>query len=260
MSENAALSAVEAPALARKEGQVAASPQLPLEADGLVYQKGGQRIIDDLSLRIASPGVTVVMGPNGAGKSVLLRLAHGLLRADAGSISWNGRAPDDALRRRQALVFQAPVLLRRSVAANIRFVLKLRGLPHGEAEVASALSVAGLAGLAARPARVLSGGEKQRLAMARALALNPEVLLLDEPTVSLDPASTAAVEALVATARGHGVKVILVTHDIGQARRLADDVVFLHRGRGGETAPAESFFAGPQSVAARAYLEGHIVL
>lgn len=237
-----------------------ASPLLPLEVSGLVYEKRGQRIIDGLDLRIASPGVTVIMGPNGAGKSVLLRLVHGLLRPGAGNISWNGQAPDEALRRRQGLVFQAPVLLRRTVSANIRFVLRLRGLPHDEEAVAAALAPAGLAGLASRPARVLSGGEKQRLAMARALALSPDVLLLDEPTVSLDPASTAAIEELVATARGRGVKVVLVTHDVGQAHRLADDVVFLHRGRIRETAPAESFFTRPASSEARAYLEGRILI
>ena len=260
MSERAAISSMDASALARDGEPVTASAQLPLAVSGLVFEKGGQRIIDDLSLRIPSPGVTVVMGPNGAGKSVLLRLLHGLLRPTAGTVLWNGQAVDDALRRRQALVFQAPVLLRRTVGANIRFVLKLRGMPHDDKAVAAALSVAGLAALADRPARVLSGGEKQRLAMARALALNPDVLLLDEPTVSLVPASTVAIEALVITARGRGVKVILVTHDIGQARRLADDVIFLHRGRIYEMAPAAGFFPRPAPAAARPSLHGRILI
>ena len=247
-----------------RPGQAAARggerPLLPLDVSGLVYEKRGQRIIDALDWRLSASGISVIMGPNGAGKSVLLRLVHGLLRPTAGTISWNGQAMSDDLRRRQGLVFQSPVLLRRTVGANMRFALKLRGLPHDGAAIAAALAPAGLAALAARPAGVLSGGERQRLAMARALALSPQVLMLDEPTVSLDPASTAAVEALVATARGRGVKVILVTHDIGQARRLADDVTFLHRGRVFETTPAAKFFNEPASEAARTYLDGRILL
>ena len=122
------------------------------------------------------------------------------------------------------------------------------------------LAAAGLAGLARSPARLLSGGEQQRLAMARALSLAPEVLLLDEPTANLDPASTLAIEQLVQTAHDEGRKIVLVTHDVGQARRLADEVVFLHRGRVEEQSPAGSFFDAPASAQARAFLEGRLVL
>ncbi len=232
---------------------------LPLAVEGLRYEVRGARLIDGVDLRLEDPGVTVVMGPNGAGKSLLLRLMHGLLEPTAGRVRWNGATVDEAVRRRQALVFQRPVLLRRSVRANIEFVLRLR--PGREPQPAMHwLEHVGLADRAEQPARRLSGGEQQRLAMARALALEPEVLLMDEPTASLDPASVATIEALVGEARQAGTKVVFVTHDIGQARRLADDVVFLHRGRLVEHTAAESFFEQPASSAARDYLAGRLVL
>lgn len=232
---------------------------LPLAVEGLRYEVRGARLIDGVDLRLEDPGVTVVMGPNGAGKSLLLRLMHGLLEPTAGRVRWNGATVDEAVRRRQALVFQRPVLLRRSVRANIEFVLRLR--PGNKPQPAMHwLEHVGLADRAEQPARRLSGGEQQRLAMARALALEPEVLLMDEPTASLDPASVATIEALVGEARQAGTKVVFVTHDIGQARRLADDVVFLHRGRLVEHTAAETFFEQPVSTAARDYLAGRLVL
>ena len=232
---------------------------LPLAVEGLRYEVRGARLIDGVDLRLEDPGVTVVMGPNGAGKSLLLRLMHGLLEPTAGRVRWNGATVDEAVRRRQALVFQRPVLLRRSVRANIEFVLRLR--PGREPQPAMHwLEHVGLADRAEQPARRLSGGEQQRLAMARALALEPEVLLMDEPTASLDPASVATIEALVGEARQAGTKVVFVTHDIGQARRLADDVVFLHRGRLVEHTAAKTFFEQPVSTAARDYLAGRLVL
>ncbi|NCF11756.1 MAG: ATP-binding cassette domain-containing protein [Gammaproteobacteria bacterium] len=217
---------------------------LPLAVEGLGYEVRGARLIDAIDLRLEDPGVTVVMGPNGAG---------------AGRLRWNGAVVDQAVRSRQALVFQRPVLLRRSVRANVEFVLRLRpGERHQTAM--HWLEHVGLADVAERPARRLSGGEQQRLAMARSLALEPEVLLMDEPTASLDPASVATIESLVDEARQLGTKVVFVTHDIGQARRLADDVVFLHRGRLMEHTAAATFFNEPASSAARDYLAGRLVL
>jgi tungstate transport system ATP-binding protein len=232
---------------------------LPLQVDRLVFEVRGTRLIDELDLCLETPGVTVIMGPNGAGKSLLLRLVHGLLRPTSGRVRWNGAEVDEAVRRRQALVFQRPVLLRRSVRANVEFVLRLRA-GRRERTADQWLEHVGLAAMAERPARRLSGGEQQRLAMARALALEPEVLLMDEPTASLDPASVATIEALVGEARTAGAKILFVTHDVGQARRLADDVVFLHRGRVVEHASAEAFFTTPTSSAARDYLAGRLVL
>jgi len=220
---------------------------------------GDKNLVDGIDLTISSGTLTVVMGPNGAGKSLLLRLLHGLLTPTAGEVLWGDRPLDDGLRKRQAMVFQRPVLLRRSVAANIRFVLKLRGEATAD-RTNEVLREVGLGAQAGQPARLLSGGEQQRLSLARALALRPQVMFLDEPTASLDPASTASIEAIVARAHEQGTKVIFVTHDLGQARRLADDVVFLNRGRLAEHTPAERFFEEPLSQAARDYLAGRLIL
>ena len=234
-------------------------PLLPLEVRGLRYVVRGSALVDGVDLTLAEPGVTAIMGPNGAGKSLLLRLLHGLLAPSAGAIRWNGAPLDEAVRTRQALVFQRPVLLRRSALANVEFVLRLRAGRDGPS-ARELLGHVGLGEKASQAARRLSGGEQQRLAMARALALAPEVLLMDEPTASLDPASVAAIETIAADASRAGTKVILVTHDPGQAHRLADEIVFLHRGRLVEQTPAREFFDEPRSQHARDYLAGRLVL
>ncbi len=235
---------------------------LPGRAEDLVYEAGGRRLIDGLELRLEAGPLTVLVGPNGAGKSLLLRLLHGLIEPSAGQLHWAGRAPGKETRRRQAMVFQRPVMLRRSAAANLHYALRAKGLDGLPlAELARDwLARAGLAELAGRPARLLSGGEQQRLAVARALSTGPEVLFLDEPTASLDPASALAIEELILEARAAGTKIVLVTHDLGQARRLADEVVFLYRGRVEAQAPAERFFDDPISDKARAFVAGRIVV
>jgi tungstate transport system ATP-binding protein len=235
---------------------------LPLQARGLLYEAGGRRLIDGIDLVLEPARRTVVIGPNGAGKSLLLRLLHGLIDPLAGEIRWQGRPADREIRRRQAMVFQKPVLLRRSVTANIAYALRAREVPAADrpVRVTQALRLGRLQELAARPARVLSSGEQQRLALVRALAVDPEILFLDEPTASLDPASTLAVEELIGAAHARGTGIVLVTHDLGQARRLADEVVFLHRGRVVEQTPATRFFARPASEPARAYLAGQILI
>ncbi|WP_099826287.1 ATP-binding cassette domain-containing protein [Oceaniglobus indicus] len=230
---------------------------LPLTVRGLALRFGDTRVLEGLDLDLGPTGCTMVMGPNGAGKSLLLKLLHGLMPPSAGRIDWAGHAPA-TVTMRQALVFQKPVLLRRSVAANLDFVLKARGRrAFGRAAL---LERIGLSHKADQPARLLSGGEAQRLALARALATEPDVLFLDEPTASLDPASVLAIEGIVAEAQARGVRIIFVTHDVGQARRLADDVVFLHGGRVVEHSRAADFFPEPQSDAARDYLNGRIVV
>ncbi len=235
---------------------------LPLELRGLSFETGGRRLIDGVDLKLENPGISVIMGPNGAGKSLLLRLMHGLISPTDGAILWAGKSADAQIRRRQAMVFQKPVLLRRTAAANITHALGLRGVGHGErsARAFEALRLAGLEKKAFTPARVLSGGEQQRLCLARALSLDPEILFLDEPTANLDPASTLAIERLLIDAKSRGIKVIVVTHDVGQARRLAQDVTFLHHGRLIEHQPASLFFEQPESDAARAFLAGGLVL
>ncbi len=233
---------------------------LPVALDRLCLRVRGRALLEDVTLRLEAGPRTVVMGPNGAGKSLLLRLCHGLIRPSSGTVRW---ALDDPaqLRRAQAMVFQRPVLLRRSAAANIRYALSVSGVPRGRrgALVDEALGQAGLAAAAGRSARVLSGGEKQRLALARAWALRPQVLFLDEPTANLDPAATRQVETMVAAIGALGTKIVLTTHDLGQARRLANEVIFMHRGRVVEQAAAQAFFTRPRSVEARAFLEGTLV-
>ncbi|MEO1140314.1 MAG: ATP-binding cassette domain-containing protein [Pseudomonadota bacterium] len=217
----------------------------------------GQPLLRDLTLSLPARGTTVIMGANGAGKSLLLRVLHGLVPPTRGEIRWSGQPPSRDLTRTQSLVFQKPVLLRRSVAANVDFVLRSRGR-HDPVLRDATLEQVGLTDRAKVPARRLSGGEQQRLALARALVTRPVVLMLDEPTASLDPASTLKIEQIVQDAAKNGTKVLFVTHDVGQARRLADDVVFLHRGRLAEQAPATHFFDAPTSDAACAYLAGRI--
>jgi tungstate transport system ATP-binding protein len=226
----------------------------------LCFEASGKRLIDGITFQTERGPRTVILGPNGAGKSLLLRLCHGLLPPSSGNITWTGAAPS-TMRRSQAMVFQRPVLLRRSAAANIRYVLSLQGVPRYQRRsmVAEALEQAGLLYLAERPARMLSSGEQQRLALARAWALKPQVLFLDEPTASLDPAATQAVEVLLERIQHTGTKLLMTTHDLGQARRLADEVLFLHHGRLVEHAPASAFFTNPQSKEAAAFLEGKLL-
>lgn len=225
----------------------------------LSYRVGDAYRVDEVDLDLTPHSLTVVMGPNGAGKSLLLRLLHGLIEPTSGGVYWGGRPLCESLRRRQAMVFQRPVLLRRSVSANIRFFLGLRGIDSKE-RAQNALEEVGLADRAAQPARALSVGEQQRLALARAIALEPQVLFLDEPTANLDPFSMAAIESIISRTHERGTKIILVTHDLGQARRLADDVIFLNRGRLVEHSPADRFFVNPTSTQARDYLAGRLVL
>ena len=238
-------------------------PRAPLlQARGLCFDVGGKRLVDRVDAEIRPHRRTVIMGANGTGKSLLLRLLHGLIRPTSGQVLWQGRPLDRAARRRQAMVFQRPVMLRRSVRANLRFALSVRRVGGSEraAREAEAFERARLLELANRPARVLSAGEQQRLAVARALACTPRLLLLDEPTASLDPASTHAIEQLIGEAHAAGVTIVLVTHDAGQARRLGDDLMFLHAGRVVETGGVPGTLDAPRSEAARAWLEGRLYL
>jgi tungstate transport system ATP-binding protein len=233
---------------------------LPLRLERVSYAAKGKSLIEEVSLAIAAGPRTVLLGPNGAGKSLILRLCHGLILPTSGSIRWLG--PDGARARlHQAMVFQRPVMLRRSARANIDYALSVRGIPADERRrrIVEALRETGLADLADRPARVLSIGEQQRLALARAWALHPQVLFLDEPTASLDPAATRAVEEIVLRIHGSGTKVVMTTHDLGQARRIADEVLFLHRGRLVEHAPAADFFGAPRTPDAAAFVKGELL-
>ncbi len=242
--------------------RVAAASIRPLRGEKLRVVRKGRVLLDFAEIAFAGQGLTVIMGPNGAGKSLLLRILAGLVQPDSGQVTWGRSTPQRRQRQSLGFVFQKPVLLRRSALANVAYPLRKAGFSRSavRGRAQDALAQARLAHLAERPARVLSGGEQQRLALARALALEPEVLFLDEPTASLDPASTLAIEEMVREARSQGTRVILVSHDTGQARRLADEVVFMHHGRAIERGPAEAFFAKPRTHEAAAYLAGEILL
>jgi tungstate transport system ATP-binding protein len=235
------------------------APLLPLVLDAVSFAAGGRRILDRIEATIERGPRTVVLGPNGAGKSVLLRLCHGLLKPSAGEIRWS--SPDRARApRRQAMVFQRPVLLRRSVFGNLTFALKIAGVGAEQRDLRAwaALARVGLGALAHRPARVLSGGEQQRLALARAWMLEPEVLFLDEPTANLDPGATREIEAVIQSIHESGTKIVLVTHNLGQARRLGDEVLFLDRGRLVERSGVARFFGHPATAEAAAFLQGEL--
>ena len=233
---------------------------LPLELRDVSLRAGQHRLIKDVSCTLDADNITIVVGPNGAGKSLLLRLCHGLLTPTSGSVHWHGAQGRDPSRF-QAMVFQRPVMLRRSVRANIDFALSLRKVPRRLRHdlIDEALSRAGLNRFAKTPARVLSFGEQQRLALARSWALRPQILFLDEPTASIDPAATHVIEEVILAMREEGTKIVMCTHDLGQARRLADEVIFLHRGRILEKSDAEEFFAGPKNDSAQAFLRGELL-
>lgn len=227
-----------------------------LTLEALCYEAGDRALIRDVSLRIEAGRRTLILGPNGAGKSVLMRLMHGLIEPTAGRILWNGGSGAPV----QAMVFQRPVMLRRSVLDNVTYALYLAGVPAAERRTRAldVLERVGLAALADRPARVLSGGEQQRVALARAWALRPRVLFLDEPTASLDPGAAAEVERIIRVIADDGCSIVMVTHHLGQARRLADDIVFVDTGRITEHTPVADFFAAPRSAEAGQYLRGEL--
>jgi len=236
---------------------------LPLSVEHVSLTLNGQPLIRDLSFRIEPGRRTVILGFNGAGKSLTLRLCHGLIRPTSGRIVWEGPLGGDvrARARAQAMVFQKPVLLRRSVRDNLVYVLKSRGERGGRMQkrVDRALERCHLARMANRPARVLSGGERQKLALARAWLLKPSILFLDEPTASLDPAATMDVERIINDLHAATTTIFFSTHDMAQARRIADDVLFIHHGRIVEKTPAAEFFDNPATAQARAFLSGDLL-
>jgi tungstate transport system ATP-binding protein len=217
-------------------------------------------ILDRVSLTLKPGAPTVLLGPNGSGKTTLLRAAMGLIPVSRGRITWGGREASPPTRR--AILFQRPVMLRRSTAGNTRYALAAAGVPRAEHDkrITELLSLVGLDGLERRPARRLSGGEQQRLALARAMAREPAVLFLDEPTASLDPYATKAIEDIVRAITARGVKVVLSTHDLGQAKRIGGEIVLLHRGRLIETGSAAEFFSNPSTAEAKKFIDGDLLV
>lgn len=229
---------------------MSAAPVIRLDAVSLSL--GGRPVLDRLTAEIAARGVTALVGANGAGKSVTLRVIDGLLAIDSGGVRV---APV-----RRAFVFQRPALVRTSAAANLDLALAPLGLPRRERaeRVAAALARVGLADRARDPATRFSGGEQQRLALARAWAVRPGLLLLDEPTASLDPAAAEVVEGLVAEMAREGTAVLLVSHNLGQVARLANEVIVLSAGRAVERGPPRTILFSPCTPEARAYLTGEL--
>jgi tungstate transport system ATP-binding protein len=234
------------------------SDVLPISLSGLSFRPGGRTVLDRLSATISSRGITALIGPNGAGKSVTLRMIDGLAQPDEGSIRFgNGK---DAAAIARAFVFQRPALVRGSVVYNVALALAPLGLQRTETRrrALEALERVGLAHRVTDAARKLSGGEQQRLALARAWASDPQLLLLDEPTANLDPGATEAIEALIGAIARSGTKVILVSHNLGQVARLAEDVLVLDRGRIVEHGPAQATLHAPRTPETRAYLKGEL--
>jgi tungstate transport system ATP-binding protein len=238
----------------------APTSDLPIVLDNLGVSAGAVTILDRVSLTISPGAPTILIGPNGSGKTTLLRVLMGLQVPSAGRITWGGRA--DAAPEKRALVFQRPTMLRRSAGANLRYALKAAGIPRTthEPRVAELLQLVGLESFARRPARRLSGGEQQRLALARALARDPALLMLDEPAASLDPAATKAIEDIIRAVASRGVKVVMSTHDLGQARRLGGEIVLMHRGRVVETGPAATLLDTPNTPEAKAFVSGELLI
>jgi tungstate transport system ATP-binding protein len=233
---------------------------LPIVLEDVRHTVRAVTILEGVSLTLSPGEPTVVIGPNGAGKTTLLAIAMGLIMPSGGHVGWGGHVNHPPLRR--ALVRQRPTMLRRSAAANIKYALANSATPRSDwpRRILELLDLVGLSGLGERPARRLSGGEQQRLALARALARDPQVLFLDEPTASLDPAATKAIEDLVRAIAARNIKVVMCTHDLGEARRLAGDIVFMHRGRVIETGPAAEFFASPSTEDARRFVAGELLI
>jgi tungstate transport system ATP-binding protein len=231
---------------------------LPIRIDAVDVDFGAVSALQGISLFFETGMPTVIVGPNGSGKTTLLRVAMGLIAPARGSVSWGERGEP----LRSAFVFQRPVMLQRSALGNLRYALASIGMPHNKRaqRAAELLAWVQLGDLADRPARGLSAGEQQRLALARALALNPQVLILDEPTASLDPAATQAIEEIVRTVSTNGVKVIMSTHDLSEARRIAGDIVLLHRGALVERSQCEKFFTAPATSLARRFINGELLL
>ena len=220
------------------------------------YRVGRRDLLEGLNLEIEAGSFTIVLGPNGSGKTLLLQLCHGLIQPTRGAPLWNNGS---ALPPCQTMVFQKPVLLRRTALENISYVL--RDIPRAErvTEAANALRWAGLEYLADRPALVLSSGEQQQLALARAHALKPTVLFLDEPTANLDPNASVRIEGLIRAIHESGTTVMMTTHNLAQAQRLGDNIAFLNEGRIESHQANKAFFETPQSPLAASFIQSEVI-
>jgi len=238
----------------------APASDLPLMLEDVSLLAREVTILDHVSLTFAVGAPTMLVGPNGSGKSSLMRVAMGLAQPSSGGVTYGGRS--DVPPTRRAIVFQRPVMLRRSAAGNLTYALAAAGMKRAERDAAAQelLDRVGLGALSDRPARRMSGGEQQRLAIARTLAKEPEILFLDEPTASLDPAATKATEDIIAGIAARGIKIVMATHDLGEARRLGGEIVLMNKGRVVEVADAQTFFTAPATDAARRFVAGELLV
>ncbi len=235
------------------------TPILPLTLSQVQVVKQGKRILGPLDYQLSGRGITVVLGPNGSGKTTFLRTMHGLEYIRAGRLSWD--CTTLVARKSQAFVFQTPILLRRTVLDNIAYPLLVDGSTKATAyaraqEIAERIGLSGLLGVMGT---AISGGEKQKLALARALVRKPQVLFLDEPCANLDGSATKDIEAILMDEKANGTRLIMSTHNVAQARRLADDVVFLYRGLLHDQGPSATFFTTPATSEALTFLNGDIL-
>ena len=242
-----------------KKTFVGAHDLTPIQFKDLSVILGQKIILDKINCKIKSNSITAVLGPNGAGKSILLQTINGLFSIQSGRLNFNLMEINQEIRKQQAMVFQNPVLLRRTVIANLQFISNLRNKESNRL-LKKILSKVGLEGYEKKPARLLSGGEKQRLSMARALIINPNLLLLDEPTANLDPYSLNLIEDLVLEENSIGKTIIFTTHDMSQAKRLATDVIFLNKGKVLEQTISKTFFKSPKTLEAQKYINGEILI
>ena len=230
---------------------------LPLTLQDVSYEKNHSLLLGKINLILESGPRTIILGPNGAGKSLLMRICHGILNPTAGTVHWS---IPNAIRY-QSMVFQRPMLLQRNVTANIDYVLRLRSMQKKERRLRTieAMEMTGITYLENTQAYSLSAGEQQRLALARAWATDPEVMFLDEPTANLDPTATHEVENIILDIHKSGTKIIMSTHDMAQAQRIATEVIFLHKGNILERAPVKMFFQNPVSLEAKQFLQGKLL-
>jgi len=235
---------------------------IPLSAVNVGIRRLGRQLLDVADLSIGHSGCTLIVGPNGAGKSLLIRALCDLQACDYGQVRWAGKKPNRQMRHQVGMLLQRPVLLRRSSLDNLVFALLQTGesKKHARILATEALHKAGLSQVAQVPAQKLSGGEQQRVALARALLLKPQVLLLDEATANVDPASTYVIEQQLLESVEAGVSVVMVSHDIGQVKRLATDVLLMHQGQVIEYCSRDTFFNRPGNPLTLRWIAGELLV
>ena len=233
---------------------------MPIKVKKLNFEKGQRKLLTDISCEIKAKGITIILGPNGAGKTLFLKFLHGLISNSSSEVTFANKTLNTSIRKQQSMVFQSPILLRRSVFKNISFALQQRTKIINKEKILKVLKRVDLLNLVNENAILLSGGEKQRLSLARAIVTLPKVLFLDEATSNLDPYSIQIIEKIIKEVNKQGTKVIAVTHDLLQAKRLANDIIFINKGKVLEFTAAKIFFSNPKSKEGKLFMTGKLVV